>query len=95
LAAHVLKAVGKNRSILQMGRQGMNPREKGSIGVHSLRMGDIVGEHAVHFATDGERIEIAHKATSRDTFARGALRAARWIAGKPPGRYTMEDVLGL
>lgn len=95
LARTILEATGRDESALQMGRHGMEPRAKGSIGVHSLRMGDVVGEHTVHLATDGERIEITHKATSRDTFARGALRAARWIVGKRPGRYSMEHVLGL
>jgi 4-hydroxy-tetrahydrodipicolinate reductase len=65
------------------------------IGVHSLRGGDVVGDHTVVFATSGERVELTHKASSRDTFARGALRAAQWIIGKPPGLYDMQDVLGL
>ena len=76
------------------GRQGLTPRQPGSIGVHSLRLGDVIGEHTVHFATEGERLELTHKATSRDTFARGALRAARWLAGRAAGRYSMDDVLG-
>ncbi len=73
----------------------MEARRKGSIGVHSLRMGDVVGEHTVHFAGDGERLLVGHAATSRETFARGAIRAARWIIGQPAGRYRMTDVLGI
>ena len=61
----------------------------------SLRSGDVVGEHTVSFGTLGERLELTHRAHSRDTFARGALRAARFIAGQPPGLYSMADVLGL
>ena len=61
----------------------------------SLRSGDVVGEHTVSFGSLGERIEITHRAHSRDTFARGALRAARWIVGRGPGLYSMQDVLGL
>ena len=70
-------------------------RPKGVIGIHAVRGGDIVGDHTVLFAGDGERIELAHRAHSRDTFAKGALRAARFLAGRPPGFYTMDDVLGL
>jgi 4-hydroxy-tetrahydrodipicolinate reductase len=65
------------------------------IGVHSLRGGDVVGDHTVIFATAGERLELTHKASSRETFASGALRAAQWIIGKAPGVYDMQDVLGL
>jgi 4-hydroxy-tetrahydrodipicolinate reductase len=63
--------------------------------VVAVRGGDVVGEHTVFFFGDGERVEITHRATSRDTFCHGALRAARWVAGRPPGLYTMADVLGL
>lgn len=70
-------------------------REAGSIGFATLRGGDVVGEHSVLFATSGERIELSHKATNRDIFARGALKATRWIQGKPAGFYSMRDVLGL
>jgi 4-hydroxy-tetrahydrodipicolinate reductase len=77
-------------------RHGMigerTPRE---IGVMTLRGGDVVGEHTVYFAGQGERLEITHRATSRDQFARGALRAALWAPGRPPGLYDMHDVLGL
>jgi len=70
-------------------------RTKGEIGFHAMRGGDIVGEHRVHFIGGHERIEIAHSAQDRGLFAEGALRAAGWIAGKPAGRYSMKDVLGL
>jgi 4-hydroxy-tetrahydrodipicolinate reductase len=63
--------------------------------MHSVRGGDVVGDHTVIFANVGERVELAHKASSRDTFANGALRAAQWIVGKSPGLYDMQDVLGL
>lgn len=70
-------------------------RTKKEIGIQTIRAGDIVGEHTVLFGGLGERIEITHKASSRDTFARGALKAALWLAGKPAGLYDMQDVLGL
>lgn len=71
------------------------PRTDKEIGFATVRAGDIVGEHTVMFATEGERIEITHKASSRMTFAKGAVRAARWVADKENGRYDMQDVLGL
>ncbi|MFG6668691.1 4-hydroxy-tetrahydrodipicolinate reductase [Halomonas sp. HNIBRBA4712] len=71
------------------------PRTDKEIGFATVRAGDIVGEHTVMFATEGERIEITHKASSRMTFAKGAVRAARWVATKPAGRYDMQDVLAL
>jgi len=71
------------------------PRSLGSIGFSVLRGGDIVGEHTVTFAAAGELIEITHRATDRMTFARGALRAAEWLVGRPAGLYGMNDVLGL
>ncbi|MCE5312885.1 MAG: 4-hydroxy-tetrahydrodipicolinate reductase [Nitrospiraceae bacterium] len=70
-------------------------RTRKEIGIQTVRAGDIVGDHTVMFGGLGERIEITHKASSRDTFARGALRAALWIVGKKPGLYDMQDVLGL
>ena len=77
-------------------REGMvGERTVEEIGFHAVRAGDIVGEHTVIFGGQGERVEIRHVATSRDIFVRGALRAAAYIAGKPAGRYTMADVLGL
>jgi len=78
------------------GREGLvGERGRSEIGVHAVRGGDIVGEHTVYFAGIGERIELTHRASSRDTFAKGALRAANWLIGKPPGWYEMRDVLGL
>jgi 4-hydroxy-tetrahydrodipicolinate reductase len=70
-------------------------RERGTIGFAVLRGGDVVGDHTVIFAADGERIELTHKAASRQTFARGAVRAALWARGQAPGLYSMTDVLGL
>jgi 4-hydroxy-tetrahydrodipicolinate reductase len=78
------------------GREGRTgPRGIGDIGIHAVRMGDVVGEHQVWLAGRGDRVLLGHTATSRATFAEGALRAARWIRGKPPGSYAMQDVLGL
>jgi 4-hydroxy-tetrahydrodipicolinate reductase len=78
------------------GREGLvGERPAKQIGMHAIRAGDVVGDHTVIFAGDGERLELTHKASSRETFATGALRAARWIVAKPPRLYTMEDVLGL
>jgi 4-hydroxy-tetrahydrodipicolinate reductase len=78
------------------GRKGLvGERGKEEIAIHALRAGDVVGEHTVVFGGMGERVEITHRAHSRDNFARGALRAARWIIGRPPGLYDMQDVLGL
>jgi len=65
------------------------------IPIQSIREGDVVGEHVVIFSGPGERLELTHRAASREIFARGALRAAKWITGKPPGLYFMQDVLGL
>ena len=75
------------------GRTGARP--SGQIGIHALRGGDVVGEHTVWLAGEGDRLLLGHVATSRDTFAHGALRAARWLHGKPAGHYAMTDVLGL
>jgi 4-hydroxy-tetrahydrodipicolinate reductase len=71
------------------------PRRGGDIGFATLRGGDVAGEHTVIFATAGERLELGHRATSRQNFARGAVRAANWVIGKPPGLYDMKDILGL
>lgn len=77
------------------GRQGQEgPRRDDTIGFATVRAGDIVGEHTVLFAAEGERVEITHKASSRQTFACGAVRAALWLRGRPAGLYDMEDVLG-
>lgn len=73
----------------------IGPRTQAEIGIQTLRGGDVIGDHTVFFLGLGERIEITHRASSRDTFAQGALRAARWVVGKPPGLYDMRDVLGL
>jgi 4-hydroxy-tetrahydrodipicolinate reductase len=78
------------------GRVGMpGERTRAEIGMHAIRGGDVVGDHTVIFAAAGERVELTHRASSRDTFAKGALRAAKWAAGRPPGLYDMQDVLGL
>jgi len=78
------------------GREGLiGERPANEIGVHSIRGGDVVGDHTVTFAGAGERLELSHKAASRETFALGALRAARWVVGKPAKLYSMQDVLGL
>ena len=78
------------------GRQGFTgPREQQTIGFETIRAGDIVGEHTLMFASEGERVEIKHVATSRKTFATGAVRAAQWIMEKETGLYSMQDVLGL
>ncbi len=81
---------------LRHGRKGITgERTPTEIGIHALRGGDVVGDHTVMFAANGERIELTHKAGSRDTFATGALRAAAWLVGRPAGIYDMQDVLGL
>lgn len=77
-------------------RKGLiGERPTRQIGMQTLRCGDVVGEHTVYFAGIGERVEVTHRASSRDTFARGAVRAAKWLPGRPPGLYDMLDVLGL
>jgi 4-hydroxy-tetrahydrodipicolinate reductase len=96
LADAILKAMKKDRAAVVYDRHGNDcVRERGEIGMHALRIGDDVGRHTAYFATLGERLELTHVATSRDTFARGALRAAKWLAGQKPGRYTMQDMLGI
>jgi 4-hydroxy-tetrahydrodipicolinate reductase len=97
MARVVAEALGRDLGKVGVyGRHGMTGERTGKeIGVMSLRSGDVVGEHTVSFGTLGERLEVTHRAHSRDTFARGALRAARWIAGRGPGLYSMQDVLGL
>ena len=78
------------------GRSGIvGERTQAEIGMHAIRGGDVVGDHTVIFAEAGERVELTHKASSRETFARGALRAALWAHGKPARLYDMQDVLGL
>jgi 4-hydroxy-tetrahydrodipicolinate reductase len=78
------------------GREGMvGERRSNEIGMHAIRGGDVVGDHTVIYANVGERVELTHKASSRDTFAKGALRSARWAQSQNPGLYDMQDVLGL
>lgn len=82
--------------VVRHGRKGITgERTVTEIGMHSLRGGDVVGDHTVIFAADGERLELTHKASSRETFANGALRAALWVVKQRPGCYDMQDVLGL
>ncbi|HEU5124702.1 MAG TPA: 4-hydroxy-tetrahydrodipicolinate reductase [Verrucomicrobiae bacterium] len=81
---------------LRHGRKGIvGERTPDEIGIHAIRGGDVVGDHTVIFANTGERVELTHKASSRDTFANGALRAAQWVVKQKPGLYDMQDVLGL
>jgi 4-hydroxy-tetrahydrodipicolinate reductase len=81
---------------LRHGRSGIVGERTGTeIGLHSVRGGDVVGDHTVIFAGNGERVELTHKASSRETFANGALRAAKWVVKQKPGLYDMQDVLGL
>jgi len=81
---------------LRHGREGLvGERTNSEIGMHSIRGGDVVGDHTVIFAAPGERVELTHKASNREAFASGALRAAQWVVGKQPGLYDMQDVLGL
>ena len=83
-------------AVVTYARKGLiGERKRGEIGIQVIRAGDIIGDHTVLFGGNGERLEITHRATSRDTFARGALRAAEWIVKQPPGLYDMQDVLGL
>jgi 4-hydroxy-tetrahydrodipicolinate reductase len=97
MAEVIAEALGRDLTTVGVyGRQGLpGERTRKEIGVMSLRSGDVVGEHTVSFGTLGERLELTHRAHSRDTFARGALRAARWMIGRPPGLYSMHDVLGI
>lgn len=99
LAMGEAAATGRNvnlKDVMVSGRDGIiGQRQYGTIGFSSIRGGDIVGEHKAMFCGDGERVEIGHIATSRATFARGALRAASWLYGKKPGLYTMKEVLSL
>lgn len=84
------------QEVARHGRQGLvGARTAAEIGIHAVRGGDVVGDHTVIFAANGERVELTHKASSRETLANGALRAARWVLGRPPGLYSMQDVLGL
>jgi 4-hydroxy-tetrahydrodipicolinate reductase len=93
----VADALGRDlNEVAVYGREGQTgARDRKTIGFSTVRAGDIVGEHTVMFAADGERVEITHKASSRMSFGRGAVRAAGWLAGQEPGMYDMQDVLGL
>ena len=93
----VADALGRDlKQVAVYGREGQTgARKRETIGFETIRAGDVVGEHIVWFAAEGERVEIAHKASSRMTFARGAVRAAAWIARKENGLFDMQDVLGL
>ena len=96
--AEILAAVRKQQldKVARHGRVGIvGERTTEEIGMHSLRGGDVVGDHTVIFAATGERVELTHKASSRETFANGALRAAQWVVKQKPGLYDMQDVLGL
>lgn len=99
-AARLLEIILEERQLgaeaLRHGRQGITgERQPTEVGIHSLRGGDVVGDHTVMFAALGERVELTHKASDRGIFARGALRAAQWIVSQPAGVYDMQDVLGL
>jgi 4-hydroxy-tetrahydrodipicolinate reductase len=93
----IAATLGRNLDeVAVYGRQGQTgPRERETIGFETIRAGDTVGEHSVWFAADGERVEITHRASSRMTFARGAVRAAQWVAIRERGLFDMQDVLGL
>jgi len=96
--AEVLAGVRKQQlsDVIRHGREGITgERTPEEIGMHSIRGGDVMGDHTVIFAALGERVELTHKLSSRDTLANGALRAAQWVVGKGPGLYDMQDVLGL
>ncbi|HEY7517577.1 MAG TPA: 4-hydroxy-tetrahydrodipicolinate reductase [Methylomirabilota bacterium] len=97
MAEVIAEALGRDLAQVGVyGRHGLPGERTGKeIGVMSLRSGDVVGEHTVSFGTLGERLELTHRAHSRDTFARGALRAAQWMIDRDPGLYSMHDVLGI
>jgi 4-hydroxy-tetrahydrodipicolinate reductase len=97
LAKNIADATGRNwPDCAVYGREGKEAlRSKGNIGIHAVRAGDTAGEHSIIFGTLGETVTLSHTAHSRDTFARGALRAAEWLIGKKPGLYSMADVLGI
>lgn len=96
--AEILAGIRKQQldKVARHGREGIvGERTDQEIGIHSVRGGDVVGDHTVIFASNGERLELTHKASSRETFANGALRAAIWVRSQKPGLYDMQDVLGL
>jgi len=92
-------AAAKQKPLTQVAKHGRvgitDARRRSEIGIHAVRGGDVVGDHTVLFLGSGERIELTHRASSRDTFAKGALRAAKWVVNAEPGQYDMLDVLGL
>jgi len=99
-AARLLEIILEERKLgagaLRHGREGITgERTSTEVGIHALRGGDVVGDHTVMYAAAGERLELTHKASDRGIFARGALRAAQWVASRPAGLYDMQDVLGL
>ena len=97
MAEAVAEARGQNlKDVAIYGREGQTgAREAGTIGIHAIRGGEIIGDHTVMFIADGEVVEITHRARARMTFAAGAVRAATWIVQQPVGQYNMQDVLGL
>jgi 4-hydroxy-tetrahydrodipicolinate reductase len=96
LAEVLAQSLGRTSDDFVFERHGqIGARTPKEIGVQALRGGDVVGEHTVFFFGEGERVELTHRATSRDQFAKGALRAANWVVRQPPGLYDMADVLGL
>ena len=96
LADELAKALGRSHDDITTSRVGqVGARPHKEIGVQALRGGDVVGEHTVFFFGDGERVELTHRATSREQFGRGALRAAKWVIGQPAGLYDMSHVLGV
>ena len=99
-AARLLEIILEERKLdteaLRHGREGITgERTPTEVGIHALRGGDVVGDHTVMFAALGERLELTHKASDRGIFARGAVRAARWVITRPAGVYDMQDVLSL
>ncbi len=97
-ALRLAEAVREARKdlVLGHGREGVTgARKKNELSVFAIRGGDVIGDHTIHLLGPSERIEITHRATQRDLFARGALRAARWLIGKKPGRYSLGDLVGL
>jgi 4-hydroxy-tetrahydrodipicolinate reductase len=94
IARRIQEAMGQTE--LRHGREGLvGDRPGHEIGIHAIRVGDNVGEHTILFSTLGETLELTHRAHTRDCYARGALQAAKFLAGRPPGRYNMDDVLSL
>jgi 4-hydroxy-tetrahydrodipicolinate reductase len=97
LAKEISDALSWNfEEVVRFARHGrIGERKRQEIGIQTIRGGAIVGEHTLIFCGPGERLELAHKATSRDNFAKGAIKAMKWLVGRSPGMYTMKDVLGI